>query len=145
MVETNDLHPRTLKRVRDPPAAAEHLAHQRVHVVVHRAFDGIALQDERLAATPGGAPHAAAVLAPQTGVRHMVHQPDEDRRRLDEESQAEREPLDRMVLQIASPGPLQIESAVQIKCLEAAEICLRLMKIVQHGEISVAQRRAIEA
>src|SRR5712692_6231409 len=40
-----------LKRIGDPLPLDEHLAHHRVHVVVHRAFDGIGLQDERLAPT----------------------------------------------------------------------------------------------
>ena len=71
-----------LKRIRDALPLDEHLAHHRVHVVMHRAFDGIGLQDERLAPTLDYPPQATAVLAPEVRIRHMAHQPGEDPERL---------------------------------------------------------------
>ncbi len=85
-----------LKRIRDPLPLDEHLAHHRVHVVMHRAFDGIGLQDERLAPTLDYPPQAMAVLAPEVRIRHMAHQPGEDPERLAEKPQAERELLQGM-------------------------------------------------
>ena len=75
-----------------------------MRVIVHRAFDGISLDQLRLAPVPDEPHQAAAILAAQLRIGHTPHQQHKDPGRLGEQAYIALESAQRVTAQIKRAG-----------------------------------------